>query len=71
MARPKSNMPPKSNHSMRVEDRVWEAADKRAKRDGTNLNAALGELLEGYAHGYIHLPKITKSYVSVNATPEA
>jgi hypothetical protein len=48
---------------VRCTDELWASAKRRADADGTQMNTVIVELLEGYARGYINLPKITKSYV--------
>jgi hypothetical protein len=60
-----------SSHSVRVPDVNWGAADRRAKREGTNMNAMINEIIEGYGQGYINLPKVTKTYANVAGTAPA
>lgn len=47
-----------SVHSVRAENVNWSRAAMRAKNEGTNINAAINELLEGYGRGLIDLPKV-------------
>jgi hypothetical protein len=60
----------KGSHSIRCHNDVWEKAKRRAKQEGTVLNAVLEEILEGYGDGLINLPKVTKSYASVITQPK-
>lgn len=57
----------KASHSVRTTDAIWGRAKSRADGDGTNMNAVISELLEGYGNGMINLPKVTKTYGSVKA----
>jgi hypothetical protein len=54
----------KSAHSVRTSDDLWAAARRRAETEGSTMNKAIEELLEGYARGLINLPKVTKTYTS-------
>lgn len=49
--------PPKSTHSMRVYDHVWDSARRRATHEGYNMNQLLATILQGYAEGKLNMPK--------------
>lgn len=57
MARSKSE-----SHSVRSDRALWAKARSRAVREGYNMNQVINELLEGYARGVIHMPKVKKQY---------
>jgi hypothetical protein len=59
---PASRNVAKASHSIRTTDELWAAAKRRADSEGTTMNTVINEIMEGYARGYIDLPKITKSY---------
>lgn len=52
----------KSPRSVRVGDKAWELARKRAKKEGTTVSNAVSELVEGYAKGEYVLPQTVKVY---------
>ncbi len=54
------------SRSVRVKKNMWNAAKIKAERQGTNINAVVGDLVEGYARGAIDLT-IVKQF----ATPAA
>lgn len=61
-SRAKVGAGPRQSHSLRVLDEVWAKARRRAAADGTTVNAAAEELLEGYGQGLIDLPKVVKTF---------
>jgi hypothetical protein len=54
--------PATSVRSVRVRDDIWQAARKRATREGVTVNYVLGQLLEGYSRDLLDLPTVTKTY---------
>lgn len=57
---------PTVSRSVRVDERMWNAARAKASRNGTNINSVIGDLVEGYARGAIDLT-VVKQF----ATPAA
>lgn len=53
--------------SVRVEDDIWEKAQRRAEFDGVAMTHVVGMLIEGYATGQLKLPKVQLVY----STPAA
>lgn len=60
-----------ASHSVRTRNDLWAAAKRRAEAEGTTLNEAINELLEGYARGMIKLPRIVKQYAPIVAAVPA
>lgn len=58
------------SHSVRTERTLWAKARARATREGYKMNTVINELLEGYARGVIHMPKVQKQYNVTPATVE-
>lgn len=50
--------------SIRVPDDVWEKAKRRAASEGVSMSRAAVLIIEGYAGGYLDLPRVTKTYKS-------
>lgn len=46
-------------HSVRCSDEVWQAAKQKAEAEGWTVNAAVSELLLGYATRHYHLTDTT------------
>ena len=53
-----------SVRSVRVGDDVWQAARKRADKEGVTINYVLGQILEGYSQDLLDLPTVTKTYAT-------
>lgn len=47
-------------HSVRTTESLWLGAARRAKEEGVTTNYAITELMEGYARGYLKLPKLSQ-----------
>jgi hypothetical protein len=52
-------------HSVRTTDELWATAKKRAEFEGVTMSHVINELLEGWAHGLLDLPTVTKEYNKV------
>lgn len=50
------------SHSVRSDKAMWAKARTRATREGYNMNHVINTLLEGYANGVIHMPKVVKQF---------
>lgn len=48
--------------SIRVPDKVWNAAKRRAKSEGTTPSYVVNMFLEGYANGMLNLPRVQVVY---------
>lgn len=51
-----------SVHSIRTTEELWEKAKNRADREGVPMNRVIVLIMEGYAEGELHLPRIVKDY---------
>lgn len=51
-----------SVHSIRTSEALWAKAKKRADGEGVPMNQIVVQILEGYAAGELHLPRIVKDY---------
>lgn len=56
------------SRSVRTSVPLWEAAKRKAAKEGLTINAAINEFLEGYATGKIALPKVVKIYPDQNTS---
>ena len=54
--------------SIRVEDEIWEKAQRRAQFEGVAMTHVVGMLIEGYATGQLHLPKVQLVYGAPTTT---
>lgn len=54
-------------HSIRSDEVMWAKAKRRADSEGHTMNHVLNELLEGYAIGVMHLPKLSKQYTTTKS----
>ena len=52
----------KSVRSIRTADASWLAARARAEKEGLSMSSVVSELVEGYALGYIDMPKTSKEF---------
>jgi hypothetical protein len=52
----------KSVRSIRTADASWLAARARATKEGLSMSTVVSELVEGYALGYIDMPKTSKEF---------
>lgn len=53
-----------ASHSVRTTDDLWAKAKERAETEAVTMNHVLNELLEGWAHGMLDLPTVTKEYTN-------
>lgn len=60
----RSSKIPTSVHSIRVPDRAWMAARRRAEAEGFRISHVTATLLEGYASGALHMPEIKRVFRS-------
>lgn len=47
-----------TSRSVRINDKVWEKARRRASLQGLKMSAVIQLLVEGYANGLLELPRI-------------
>lgn len=45
-------------HSVRTTESLWLSAKRRARQEGVTMGHMITELMDGYARGYVDLPKI-------------
>lgn len=57
-----SNAKRGAGHSVRVADALWNAAKRRASREGFTMNDVITSIVEMYSRGLLDMPKVTKTF---------